>query len=230
MKPTELIAEAKTPDGAEMLLVRQAGALVVKIKGVPLMGSQAHGSEDAMAELACAPLRPRPGARVLVGGLGMGFTLRAALDALGPDAQVVVSELMPALVEWNRGVLGPLANHPLQDRRVELVPGDVAVLLRASRASFDAVLLDVDNGPEAFTTPKNRWLYAQAGLQAIRHALRPGGALVVWSAFPAPAFERQLRLSGFEVEVVPVRARGNRINKGSRHLLFVGRLAGARPR
>ncbi len=223
MRPTELIAEATTPDGAPMALVRQSGDLVVTVRGVPLMSSRVHGSEEAMAELAIAPVRQRAGLRVLVGGLGMGFTLRAALDALGPDARVVVSELMPALVDWNRGPLGPLAKHPLEDGRATLVLGDVGALLRASKAEFDVILMDVDNGPEAFTTAQNGRLYAQAGLEAIRAALRPGGVVVFWSAFEAPGFEARLRAVGFQAETVPVRARG-KVNKGSRHVLYVGRL------
>lgn len=205
-----------------MTLVRQQGDLVVLVSGVPLMSSRVHGSEEVMAELACGPIRLRYGVRVLVGGLGMGFTLRAALDALGPDAKVVVSELMPALVEWNRGPLGPLAKHPLDDPRVSLVLGDVAAMLRASRETFDVVLLDVDNGPEAFTTPKNAWLYGPAGLETIRASLRIGGVVVFWSAFEAPGFERRLAEAGFQAETAPVRARGH-VQKGSRHVLYVGR-------
>lgn len=222
MQPTEQLAEATTPDGSKMILVRQSGNLVVYVRDLSLMSSRVHGSEEVMAERFCTPLRTKPGVRVLVGGLGMGFTLRAALDALGPDAVVVVSELMPALVEWNRGPLGPLAGHPLDDPRVELVIGDVAVLLRASRRSFDVILLDVDNGPEAFTTAHNDWLYSRNGLGSIRSALRPGGHVVIWSAFPAPAFVGQLHAAGFHAEAMPVRARG-KIAKGSRHMLYVGR-------
>ncbi len=225
MQPRELIAESLTPDGAPILLTKEAGAFVVRVSGVPLMSSRVHGSEAAMAELACAPLREGRGARVLVGGLGMGFTLRAALDALGPDAKVVVSELLPVLVEWNRGVLGPLAGAPLEDRRVSLLVGDLVPLLKLARPrSYDALLLDVDNGPEAFTAQSNAWLYGREGLTAMRAALRPGGVLVVWSAFESQRFERDLRGAGFAAEVVPARARGP-IKKGARHYLYVGRVA-----
>lgn len=224
MKPRELLSEAKTPDGAPITLTREAEAYVVRVSGVPLMSSRVHGSEEAMAELACAPLRERSGARVLVGGLGMGFTLRAALDALGPDAEVVVSELLPVLVEWNRGPLGPLAGAPLDDPRTTLAVGDLVALLRGTRPrSFDAILLDVDNGPDAFTVATNAWLYGPAGLSSMRAALRPGGVLVVWSAFQSPRFLRALRSAGFEAEVVAARARGA-VKKGSRHHLYVGRV------
>lgn len=225
MRPDELLAESLTPDGQRLSLVREGGRLVVRVGNVPLMGSTLHGSEEAMAEIACAPLRGRPGVRVLVGGLGMGFTARAALDALGPDAEVVVAELLPALVEWNRGILGPLANHPLADPRLRLDERDVAVILRESRGAFDAVLLDVDNGPDALTTEGNAWLYGPGGLAAARTALRPGGVLVVWSAYASRPFVRAMRQAGFAADAVPVRARG-KIKKGARHVLFVGRRPG----
>ena len=154
MRANELLAETRTPDGAALTLVRQSGRLQVQVNGIILMSSHVHGSEEAMAHISCAPLHDKVRATVLVGGLGMGYTLRATLDALGSDAEVTVSELHPALVEWNRGVLGPLAGHPLADPRVKLVEGDVAALLRASPGAFDVVLLDVDNGPEAFTSLK----------------------------------------------------------------------------
>ena len=222
MRPNEILAEPRTADGTRLTLVRQSGALQVQVNGVILMSSHVHGSEDIMAELACKDLKDRADVRVLVGGLGMGFTLRATLDALGPQAHVVVSELYPDLVAWNRGVLAPLADHPLADPRVQLVEGDVAALLRASRAAFDVILLDVDNGPEAFTTPSNGWLYGPAGLTAIRDALKPGGLVVVWSGFSAPRFVGQLARAGLAAEAVPVRERGH-VAKGARHMLYVGR-------
>lgn len=228
MQPNELLAQTRTPDGSSLTLVRQSGSLQVQVNGVILMSSHVHGSEDIMAELACKDLKDRADVRVLVGGLGMGFTLRATLDALGPEARVVVSELHPALVEWNRGVLAPLANHPLADPRVQLVEGDVAVLLRASRGEFDVILLDVDNGPEAFTTHMNGWIYGPSGLAAIRNALKPGGVVVVWSGFPAPRFVGQLERAGLAAEAVPVRERGH-VAKGARHMLYVGRLQARRP-
>jgi spermidine synthase len=161
---------------------------------------------------------------VLVGGLGMGFTLRATLDLLPPDASVVVAELVPAVVEWNRGPLGPLAGHPLSDRRVRVELGDVAVLLHSSRAAFDAVLLDVDNGPRAFTASVNAALYDDRGLAAVRDALAKHGTLAVWSAWDDRKFEHRLRHAGFEVELE--RVRGRLRKGGPHHTIFVARVSG----
>jgi len=184
------------------------------------MSSRMHGSEEALAMLACRALRTSAEPSVLIGGLGMGYTLRAALDLLQPDATVVVSELVPAVVEWNRGPLGPLAGHPLKDRRVRVEVDDVAVTLRASRDRFDAVLLDVDNGPAPFTAADNAGLYADRGLAAARAALRLGGVLAVWSAWDNRRFEQRLRYGRFEVEVE--RVRGRLARGGPRHTIFLG--------
>jgi spermidine synthase len=168
---------------------------------------------------------------VLVGGLGMGFTLRATLDLLPPDATVVVAELVPAVAEWNRGPLGPLARHPLADPRVRLELCDVADLLRANPGAFDAVLLDVDNGPKAFTARGNAGLYDDRGVAAARAALRPEGTLAVWSAWDDRHFEHRLRHGGFTVEVERVRGRGKQ--GGPRHTLFLAEASAghvARPR
>ena len=220
VRKRELLAEDSTPDGTPVTLTREAGAFVVAVAGQSLMASDVHGSEEHMSELACAPLRDRKGVRVLVGGLGMGFTLRAALDHLGADARVVVCELLPCLVEWNRGPLGPLAGHPLDDPRTELVIADLVDHVRAVRRAYDVMLLDVDTGPEPFTQPSNERLYSIDGLRTLREALRPRGTLVVWSGFRSDAFEKRLRRAGFEEEVVPVKAR---IRKGGQHFLYVGR-------
>ena len=222
MLPREVLGESVTPDGLPLTLTREGVALVVRVDNVPLMSSRVHGSEEALAEVGCDGLREHAGARVLVGGLGMGFTLRAVLDALGADAEVVVAELLPSIVEWNRGPLGPLAGTPLDDPRTSLVVGDVIGLVKRSPGAFDAILLDVDNGPEAFTVASNAWLYGPRGLAALRTALRPTGRLVVWSAVESEPFQRALRAAGFSVEVLPVRARGA-VRKGSRHWLFIGR-------
>ena len=188
--------------------------------GRSLMSSRMHGSEQALAALAFKTIRA-PDASVLVGGLGMGFTLRAALDLLPPEATVVVAELVAAVVEWNRGVLGPLANHPLRDARVLVAVGDVADVLRSSAERFNAVLLDVDNGPDAFTATANARLYDDQGLAAARRALRPGGVLAVWSAWEDRRFEQRLRYAGFIVQVERVRAR---LKKGGpRHTIFLAR-------
>ena len=220
MLPRELLGESVTPDGAPITLTREGVALVVRIGNVPLMSSRVHGSEEALAEVGCAGLRARASARVLVGGLGMGFTLRAVLDALDSDAEVVVAELLPTIVAWNRGPLAALAQSPLDDPRTLLVDGDVVAVIRKSARAFDAILIDVDNGPEAFTVASNAWLYGRAGIAGLRDALRPGGRLVVWSAVESESFVRALRAAGMRVEVLPVRARGA-VRKGSRHWLFV---------
>jgi spermidine synthase len=205
-----------------MSLTRQGSEYVILAGGKPLMSSRMHGSEEALAAFGCRRARTRDAPCVLVGGLGMGFTLRATLDVLPRDATVVVAELLPAVVEWNRGPLGPLAGHPLKDARVQIEVGDVAATVRASRQRFDAMLLDVDNGPAAFTASHNASLYDDAGLAAARAALRPGGVLAVWSAWEDRRFEQRLRHGGFTVQMERVRAR---LKKGGpRHTIFLGHL------
>jgi spermidine synthase len=223
MRPWELLGEARTPDGSLLALTRRGGEYVIHAGGKALMSSRMHGSEEALAEHGCHGLSARAAPAVLVGGLGMGFTLRAALERLPPDASVVVAELIPAVADWNRGPLAPLAGRPLQDPRVRLELCDVAALLRASPGAFDAVLLDVDNGPRAFTTEQNAGLYDDRGIAATHAALRPGGTLAVWSAWPDRRFEHRLRHGGFLVETRPVRARGRR--GGRRHTLFLAHRA-----
>lgn len=221
MKPLELLGRARTPDGSALTLTRRDREFIILASGKPLMSSHMHGSEQALATLACGRLRTGQPC-VLVGGLGMGFTLRATLDLLPPDATVVVSELVPAVVEWNRGPLGPLAEHPLEDRRVQIEVRDVAETVRSSRARFDAILLDVDNGPDAFTSTGNAGLYGDAGLAAARAALRSGGVLAVWSAWEDRKFEQRLRYNGFTVDVQ--RVRGRLKKGGPHHTIFLGRL------
>ncbi len=222
------LGRARTPDGTDMTLARRGDEYVILANGGDLMSSRMHGSEEALAwfgcDRACALSEPR----VLVGGLGMGFTLRATLDRLPADATVVVAELLGAVVEWNRGPLGPLADHPLHDRRVAVELGDVAVTLRAAvaRGRFDAILLDVDNGPRAFAQAGNGGLYDNAGLALVRSALRPRGVLTVWSAWPDRRFEHRLRYAGFTVESKQVRGR---LHKGGpHHTIFIARLDGGR--
>ena len=205
MKPWELLGQTRAPDGTELALTRRDGEYVILAGGKSLMSSRMHGSEEALATLACRRARTLEQPCVLVGGLGMGFTLRATLDLLPPDATVVVAELVPAVVEWNRGPLGPLAGHPLKDKRVVVEVGDVAVTLRSSPGRFDAVLLDVDNGPAAFTASHNAGLYDDRGLAAARAALTIGGVLAVWSAWEDRKFEQRLRYAGFTVVVERVR-------------------------
>jgi len=230
LKPWELLAEARTPDGTLMSLTRRDTELVIMAGGKILMSSRMHGSEEAMAAMAFKRLGLRragpgstpslSGACVLVGGLGLGFTLRATLDLLPDDATVVVAELIPAIVEWHRGPLGPLANHPIADKRVQIEVKDVIATLRSSPGRFDAILLDIDNGPEAFTESSNAGLYNDRGIATIKAALTPGGVLAVWSAWEDRRFEQRLKYAGFKVEVERVRAR---LKKGGpRHTIFLG--------
>jgi spermidine synthase len=223
VKPWELLGQTRAPDGAELALTLRSGEYVILANGKSLMSSRMHGSEEALATFACARIRGREEPRVLIGGLGMGFTLRATLDLLPQDATVVVAELLPAVVEWNRGPLGPLAGHPLKDRRVRVEHGDVAATLRSSTGAFDAILLDVDNGPAAFATSGNAGLYNDAGLAAARTALRQGGVLAVWSARDDRRFEQRLRYAGFRVEVE--RVRGRLKKGGPRHTIFLGQIS-----
>jgi spermidine synthase len=225
MNPLELLGETRTPDGSDMKLVRRGSEYIILANGKSLMSSRMHGSEEALADFACrrAAKLEQPG--VLIGGLGMGFTLRATLDLLPPDAAVVVAELVSAVVQWNRGPLGPLAGHPLKDKRVRVEINDVADTLRSSSGQFDAVLLDVDNGPSAFTASDNAGLYDDRGIAAAFAALKMGGVLAVWSAREDRKFEQRLRYGKFAVEVNTVRAR---LKKGGpRHTIFVAQKSGS---
>ena len=220
MKPWELIGETTTPDGTSLTLTRHTNEYVILANGKSLMSSRMHGSEDAMATLACRRARTLEQPCVLVGGLGMGFTLRATLDLLPSGAIVVLAELVPAVVEWNRGPLGPLAAHPLNDTRVRVEIGDVAATMRSSPGRFDAVLLDVDNGPSAFTESDNAALYDNQGVVAAHAALKSDGMIAVWSARDNRKFEQRLRYAGFSVEVE--RVRGRLEKGGPRHTIFIG--------
>jgi spermidine synthase len=227
VKPWELLGETRTPDGETLTLMRQDREFIILASGKPLMSSRMHGSEEALASLGCGHLGRAHDPCVLVGGLGMGFTLAATLAHLPDPAAVVVAELVGGVVEWNRGPLGQLAAHPLKDRRVDVVVGDVLDTLAAGPARFDAVLLDVDNGPDAFTSARNAALYGDGGLAIIRAALRPGGVLAVWSAWEDRKFEQRLRAGGFEVDVQRVRAR---LGKGGPwHTIFLGAPSDRRP-
>ena len=201
MIPWELLDSAQVPGSKEEIcLYRRGEEYSIRVDRSELMNSRVHGSEEALARIACYRLADRPGPRVLIGGLGMGFTLAAALRALGRDSQVVVAELLPAVVRWNRGPLASLAGSPLEDRRVTLQEEDVGKVLQAGKGEYDAIVLDVDNGPEGLTRKGNDWLYGRAGLAAAFAALRPGGVLSVWSAASDRAFTRRLRLAGFQVD------------------------------
>lgn len=220
MKPLERLGETRAPDGTPLALTKRDDEYMILASGKPLMTSRMHGSEDALATLGCRGV-PARAPHVLIGGLGMGFTLRAALDLLPKDARVVVAELVPAVVEWNRGPLGPLAGHPLDDPRVRIDLRDVGDVIRSSAAAFDAILLDVDNGPDAFTLAGNASLYGDAGVAAVRRALRPGGALAVWATEEDRRFVQRLRRAGFEASAERVRARAERGR--SRHVIFLAR-------
>jgi spermidine synthase len=220
MKVWEVLGTSSTPGGADLQLRRRDNEYLILANGKPLMSSLLHGSEEALATLGCSRARALEQPRVLVGGLGMGFTLRAVLDALPLTAIVTVAELVPAVIEWNRAPLAALAGFPLRDRRVRLLPEDVGFTLRGNPGRFDVVLLDVDNGPAAFTTAENAGLYDNRGVEAAFAALRPGGTLAVWSAWGDRKFEQRLRHYGFRVEVESVRARLHR--GGPRHTIFIG--------
>ena len=214
MKPWEVLGETTTPDGTAMALTKRDREYVILAGGKSLMSSLMHGSEEALAALTCAKLRHIEEPSVLIGGLGMGFTLRATLDLLPADAGVTVAELVPGVVEWNRGPLGPLAGNPLKDKRVRIVGGDVLDVLLASRDKFHAILLDVDNGPRAFTAAANTGLYSDRGLAAAREALKEDGVLAVWSAWDDRKFLQRLRYAGFDATVEHVRGR---LKKGGPH-------------
>jgi spermidine synthase len=220
MIPWVFLESALVPgNGGELCLYQRGEEFSIRVGNRELMNSRAHASEEALAELACARVANRPHPQVLIGGLGMGFTLAAALRRLGPDGRVVVAELVPAVVAWNRGPLAPLAGRPLKDARVSVREVDVAQLLRVDHQTYDAVLLDVDNGPEGLARTENDWLYARPGLEAALAALRPAGVLAVWSSGPHPVFAHRLRRVGFTVDEIRVPACGSR--KGRRHTIWL---------
>ena len=226
MVPWKQLGRAKLPAG-ELVLSQRGDEFVLRIAGVELMNSRSHNSEAQLAVLGCAQLTATPGARVLVGGLGMGFTLRSALSTLPADAHVIVCELIAEVVEWNRGPLADLAARPLEDPRVELRTADVSRSIAAgASAPFGAILLDVDNGPGAFTAPGNAALYGVDGLQSVRRALVPGGALAVWSVEDDQKFSGRLTAVGFRVAKHRVPAR---LGGGAHHTLWVARTGTGAP-
>lgn len=222
MVPWRLLDTATLPGGGDLVLRQRGDEFSIRLAGNELMNSRRSASEEALAELALEVLARKPRRappHVLIGGLGMGFTLRAALARLGPDATVVVAELIPAVIAWAHGPLAPLFGESLADPRLALEAADVAVLIRAARARFDAILLDVDNGPDGLTVAANEALYGIPGLATARAALRPGGALAIWSAAPDPRFTARMRQAGFGVAEHRVRAR---TGAGSRHTIWIG--------
>ena len=221
MNRWELLGTAKIPDSdGELTLSRRADEFSIRVAGVrgDLMNSRMHGSEEALAQLGCSGFGAVNDARILVGGLGMGFTLAATLGAVPATAQVTVAELIPEVVEWNRGPLGECAGRPLEDSRARVHVGDVAELVRGQQQAFHAILLDVDNGPEGLTHADNQWLYSPKGLNALYNSLHPEGRLAVWSAGPDQQFLTRLKKAGFKAEVRTVRARPG---KGARHTIFL---------
>ncbi len=220
MIPWTLLDTAKIPNGGGELRLKQRGQEFSIMLGTnELMNSRLSGSERALATLSCEKIRGRPAPHLLIGGLGMGFTLRAALAELGRDAGVTVAELVPAVIAWARGPMAAVFEGCLDDPRVAIHEGDVRLLIRSARAAYDAILLDVDNGPDGITHEANDGLYDFKGLRAAREALRPGGVLAVWSAHPDNSFTKRLRDSGFSAEEVNVRANGKR--GGARHVIWL---------
>lgn len=219
----ELIDTAQVPGGEALQLFRHDRDFMIVIGNNELMSTRRWGSEVALAEMAIERLGGRPSPHLLIGGYGMGFTLRAALAKLGPKAQVTVVELVPQIIEWARGPMADLAQGCLSDPRVTLEIGDVCEAIASGPGRYDAVLLDVDNGPDGLVRDENNRLYSRRGLASARAAQRPGGVLAVWSAAPDPVFARRLTKAGFEVDEMKVAARSN--GKGSKHTIWFARPA-----
>jgi spermidine synthase len=218
MKPLERLGEAKTPDGTVLQLYRHDGAYLIRADGVELMSTRRHLSEDKLAEVACAPLATKPKARVLIGGLGLGFTLREALRHLGPDAEVVVAELVAEVIEWNANPAYALSAEAMADPRVRIVHEDVSKVLRNNVGGFHAIMLDTDNGPEGMIMKENSRLYATRGIAATMAALKPEGTIAYWSVGDDPGFVRALENAGLEVKAMKVRAHAT---SGPFHTLYI---------
>jgi spermidine synthase len=219
----ELLGTAQVPGGEELSLYSHGRDFMIVLQRNELMSTRMRGSEEALATMTLQKLEDsrlagRPDPRLLIGGYGMGFTLRAALANLGPKAHVTVAELVPEIVEWARGPMAELTAGCLDDRRVLLCPGDVADAIMEANAAYDAILLDVDNGPDGLVRDENDRIYSRSGLQAAKRALAPGGILAVWSAASDKAFAGRLQRAGFAVEEVQVSARGN--GKGPKHVIW----------
>ena len=216
MIPWKLLGKAKTSrNGAELRLYQRGNEFSIKADNQELMNSQVHGSEEILAKLACEKVTDHPDVRVLIGGLGLGYTVRAALDELKADAEVIVAEIVPDVLQWNRKFLGHLADHPLDDDRVTVELTDVAQIIQSDKGGFNAIMLDIDNGPQAMTREGNEWIYGFNGLESSFVALRPKGVFSIWSTDPDPAFTKRLLKTGFKVEEVKARARSG--NKGGGH-------------
>ena len=219
MIPWQQIDAATVPGAdVELRLMRRGAEFSMMLGSNELMNSRLSGSEEALATLACRQIETVKAPHLLIGGLGMGFTLRAALAVLGPEARIMVAELVPAVIAWARGPLADIFGDSLRDPRADIRSADVVDVIRSHAAAFDAILLDVDNGPEGLIRKANDALYDFGGLKAIRRALRPSGVLAVWSSGPNPAFSRRLRDAGFDVNEVAVRATAKR--RGARHVIW----------
>jgi spermidine synthase len=218
MIPRELIGTATVPGGEELRLFRRGDDFMIVLDRNELMNSRMSGSEEALATMTCDRLSERTAPHLLIGGYGMGFTLRAALGALGPRARITVAELVPEIIAWARGPMQTLAAGCLDDPRVNLLEWDVAAVIDAGQGTYDAILLDVDNGPDGLVRSANDRLYSARGVAAAKAALRPGGVLAIWSAAPDPAFAKRLASAGFAVDEVKVRARSN--GKGPQHIIW----------
>ncbi|MBL8542660.1 MAG: hypothetical protein JNJ63_02530 [Hyphomonadaceae bacterium] len=217
MKPRELLGTAQIPGGGELRLFRRDTDFIIALGGNELMSSRLSGSEEALALMTCDRLNTEA-PHLLIGGYGMGFTLRAALARLGPKARISVVELVPEIIEWARGPMAELTAGCLDDSRVELVTRDMVRVIAGAERRYDAILLDVDNGPDGLTRADNDQLYSTHGLVSAKAALKPGGVLAIWSAAPDERFARRLKHAGFQVEEVMVRA--GRGGKGARHIIW----------
>ena len=218
MKRYERLGEARTPNGTVIALYRHDGAYLIRADGVELMSTRRHLSEDRLADVACAPIRERPAARALIGGLGLGFTLRAALRQLRDDAEVVVAELVPEVIAWNADASYDLSAAAMRDPRVRIVNDDVLAVLAANPAGFDAIMLDTDNGPDGMLMTENGPLYAAGGIGLTIAALRPGGTIAYWSVGDDRPFVGALQRAGLRVETIRVRAHDT---TGPMHTLYV---------
>ena len=218
----ELLATAQVPGGEELRLYRHDSDFMIVLDRNELMSSRMSGSEVALANLSCDRLTTAKPPHLLIGGYGMGFTLRAALERLGGDARVTVAELVPEIIAWARGLMADLAAGCLDDPRVELLMGDVAAAITGAAHRYDAILLDVDNGPDGLVREGNNQLYTLSGLKAAKHALKVGGLLAIWSAAPDPRFAARMAKAGFTLEEVRVSARAN--GKGAKHVIWFGRV------